>query len=123
MIDGKFFEYITTEKAKHQVVFGAPYVNKSYFKVDDKSQWKEVSYAECLMCGGRGFFGLNCSKCKAEKYNVGIGFCDGCSGTGGLGAQCSKCNIVKARIYMYMPVNCINAKNGTMYKRAGEKAV
>ena len=78
--------------AKHYVVFGGPYVNKSYFKMDEQSLWKEVSFAECLMCGGRGFFGLRCSKCKARKYNVGIGFCDGCSSTGVLGAHCLKCN-------------------------------
>ena len=62
------------------------------FRVDDISQWKEVSFAECLMCGGRGFFGLKCEKCKAGKYNVGIGFCDGCSSTVVLGAHCLKCN-------------------------------
>ena len=74
MMDGKFSEYITSDMAKHYVVFGGPYINKSYyFKVDDKRLWKEVSFAECLMCGGRGFFGLNCSKCKAGKYSVGIG--------------------------------------------------
>ena len=91
MMNCKYSEYITTEMAKHYVVFGGPYVNKSYFKVNGKSQWKEVSYAEYLMCGGRGFFGLNCSKYKAPKYKVAIGFCDGCSSTGVLGAHCLKC--------------------------------
>ena len=52
MMDGKYSEYITSDMAKHYVVFDGPYVNKSYFKVDDRSQWKEVSFAECLMCGG-----------------------------------------------------------------------
>jgi hypothetical protein len=110
--------------AKHYVIFGGPYVNKNYFKVDDKSLWKEVSFAECLMCGGRGFFGLKCSKCKAGNYNVGIGYCDGCSSTGVLGAHCPKCNKGDINIrtsktvktFDYMPVKCINARNGTIYK-------
>ena len=58
MMDGKYSEYIISDMAKHYVVFGGPYVNKNYFRVDDRSQWKEVSFAECLMCGCRGFFGL-----------------------------------------------------------------
>ena len=57
-MDGKYSECTTTDMTKYYVVFGGPYVNKNYFRVDDRSQWKEVSFAECLMCGGRGFFGL-----------------------------------------------------------------
>ena len=94
---GKYSEYITSDMAKNYVVFGGPYVNKNYFKVDDRSQWKEVSFAEFLMCGGRGFFSLRCAKCKADKYNGGIGFCDGCSSTGVLGAHCLKCNTGEIR--------------------------
>ena len=109
---GKYSEDITSDMSKKYVVFGGPYVNKSYFKVDDKSQWKEVSFAECLI---RGFFGLRCSKCKAAKCNVGIGFCDYCSSTGVLGAHCLKCNAGEAGTYKYMPVKCINARNGTIY--------
>ena len=59
MMDGKYSKFIATEMAKYYVVFGGPYVNCCYFIVDDKSQWKEVSYTEGLICCGRDFFGLN----------------------------------------------------------------
>ena len=58
--------------ANHYVVFGGTYINKSYFKEDDNGQWEEVSYGECLMCGGRGFFCLTCSKCKAENAMLAL---------------------------------------------------
>ena len=40
-----------------------------------KDDFKEVWLVEYLVCGGRGFFGILCMKCKFSTYNLAIGVC------------------------------------------------
>ena len=71
----KFTEYFTSKLARDLVVFGDKLVEKDKFKIDPEWTQKTVPFAECLICGGRGFFGLACQKCSEGIYNVGLGFC------------------------------------------------
>ena len=118
LICGKYSEYFTSELAKHYVIFGGSDIDDSHFEIDAEADWKEVSLAECMVCGGRGFFGLQCQKCNRGLYNVGIGFCTECTSTGVLGTNCSYCHKGE---YKYLPIKCLNSCKGTMYK-SGDKA-
>ena len=71
----------------------------------------EVFLAECLVCGGRAFFGMNCKKCNQSKYNLGIGVCNSCGSTGVLGIKCAVCLKDKAE---NLPIKCINPSAGTV---------
>ena len=118
LICAKYSEYVTSELVKHYVIFGGSDIDDSHFEIDAEADWKEVSLAECMVCGGRGFFGLQCQKCKGGLNNLGIGFCKQCSSTGVLGTTCSDCC---GSTYEYMPIKCLNSCKGTMYKN-GDKA-
>ena len=65
-----------------------------------------------LVQSGRCFFGLNFSKCKAAKYNVGNCFYDGCSGTGVLGAYFLNCKQGELRTYNDMHTSVRRVSHG-----------
>ena len=64
MIGTKFSEYFICQLARDSVDYGVSKIEKKHFKVDPVSLHKIISFAECLICGGRGFFGLTCQKCN-----------------------------------------------------------
>ena len=67
--------------------------------------------AECLVCGGRGFFGKLCMKCKYGTYNLSIGVCLLCNKFGVLGLICNHCNqmkyVQKLEDLLHQPNCCI----------------
>jgi len=81
--------------------------------VDPPSLHKTISFAECLICGGRGFFGLTCQKCNDGVYNIGIGFCAECNSSGTLGTKCQTCRLSR---YQSSPIRCVNTSYGTIFK-------
>ena len=83
------------------------------FRVDTPNLYKTVSFAECLICGGRGFFGLTCQKCNDGVYNIGIGFCAECNSSGTLGTNCQTCRLSR---YQSFPIRCVNTSYGTIFK-------
>ena len=60
MIGKKFTEYFTCQLAQDFVDYGLCKTNMKQFRVDTANLHKIISFAECLICGGRGFFGLTC---------------------------------------------------------------
>ena len=91
-IGGKFTEYFTSKLARDCVVHSdALLVSKESFRVDINKDHVDAFLTECIVCGGRGFFGLKCQKCKVGMYNLGVGFCLECETSGPLGSVCTVC--------------------------------
>ena len=110
--EGKFTEYFTPELMRDLNM-----------KKDYKHEWNncfqeasgkhlDAHLAECLACGGRGFLGLRCMKCKAGTYNLLIGLCEVCFSTGLQGAQCQIC---RSSVYQDLGIKCLNPRVGTIY--------
>ena len=73
---------------------------------------KIISFAECLICGGRGFFGLTCQKCNEGVYNIGIGFCTECNSSGTLGTLCQNCRLSR---YQCFSIKCFFIGYSTIF--------
>ena len=49
------------------------HIDEELLKIESTTDdYQEVWLAECLVCGGRGFFGNLCMKCKYGTYNLSI---------------------------------------------------
>ena len=75
-------------------------------------EYREVWLTECLVCGGRGFYGKLCRKCNHGTYNLGIGICMPCGCLGVLGTDCSYCGI---RPFTNLKIMCTNPKIGNVF--------
>ena len=74
------------------------HIDEEQLKIESTTDdYQEVWLAECLVCGGRGFFGNLCMKCKYGTYNLSIGVCLLCNKFGVLDAICNHCNQMKYR--------------------------
>ena len=109
----KFTEYLTENMAELLKYTCRTEDDKKKFSVANQSLYHEVAHmAECVVCGGRDFFGLQCQKCLEGVYNIGIGFCEVCETARVLGACCSGC---KTNKYMSFTVKCLNPRKVTIY--------
>ena len=77
-----------------------------------KDDYQEIWLAECLVCGGRGFFGILWMKCKYGTYNLAIGVCLLCNKFGVSGAICNHCNQMK---YRNLKIQCTNPTVASVY--------
>ena len=111
----EFSEYFTWELAKELAKCELPTRDRCQVETDPIWLHKRVSFAECLVCGGRGFFGLSCKKCNEGVYNIGIGFCSGCNDSGILGVWCQICRRSK---YQSVPIRCLNVGKSRIFRSA-----
>ena len=65
-IRSKYTEYFTPSMIADMDTHG--FTRGKYINFNNTG-YKDVFLAECLVCGGRGFFGMDCQKCKVCKYN------------------------------------------------------
>ena len=111
IICNKFTEYFTlgmVVRLSNQL-----HIDEELLKIESSTDdYQEVWLAECLVCGGRGFFGKSCMKCMSGTYNLSIGVCLLCKKFGVLGVICNHCNQMK---YRNLKIYCTNPTVGTVY--------
>ena len=72
IICNKFTEYFTMGMVMR--LSNQLHIDEEQLKIESSADdYQEVWLAECLICGGRGFFGKSCMKCKYGTYNLSIG--------------------------------------------------
>ena len=74
------------------------------FNIERSALIQETYLAQCLICGGRGFMGLDCQKCLFGVYNLVLGFCYYCKAYGKLVAGCIYCKTGK---YSKIAIICL----------------
>lgn len=112
IIGGEFSEYFTPSLVREMKQRGMCDDDSTTFIIDRSVLHQETYLAQCLICGGRGFMGLECKKCLSGVYNLVLGFCYYCKAYGMLGANCIHCKTGK---YNTISIKCLNPRYGTVY--------
>ena len=111
VIKGQYTEYFTMGMISKMIQLLS--IDVSNLMIEESTEdWREVWLAECIVCGGRGFFGNLCRKCNHGIYNLGIGVCMPCGSLGVVGSDCGYCGI---RPFTNLKIMCTNPKVGNVF--------
>ena len=74
IISGEFSEYFTPSLVREMKYRNMCNDDNTTFTIEWSGAHQKTYLAQCLICGGRGFMGLDCQKCVVRIVYFGIGF-------------------------------------------------